>query len=151
MLIMINKFIPPLSSPPTRACSQRTRWCREPAMRWTVDHSYHHCLQFLLSWSILVVIIITRAVIAIEYFLTRWWVPLWEGRVVSLQGRESKNKMMVTMRLIATRLLFLELCSCLIVGHFSGCPTTRSTHQPSWRRDRRRSKIQQLCFRPICR
>ena len=36
MLIMINlikKFIPPLSSPPTRACSQRTRWCREPAMR----------------------------------------------------------------------------------------------------------------------
>ena len=103
-----------LSSPPTRACSQLTRWCREPAMRWTVDHSYHHCLQFLLSLSILVMIIITRAVIAIEYFPTRWWVPSWEGRVVSLQGGESKNKMMVTMRLIVTRLLFLELWSCLI-------------------------------------
>ena len=32
------------------------------------------------------------------------------------------------------------------LGHLSGCPTTRSTHQPSWRRDRRRSKISTALF-----
>ena len=50
---------------------------------------------FYIDKYLLVMIIITLAVIAIEYFPTRWWVPLWEGRVVSLQGGETKNKMRV--------------------------------------------------------
>ena len=65
--------------------------------------------------------------------------PLWEGRVVSLQGRESKNRMMVTMKLIVTWLLFLELWSCLITRSLFRLPNY-ALHAPTELKARQKKK-----------
>ena len=56
-----------------------------------------------------------------------------------MQGREFKNKMMVTMRLIVTRLLFLELWSCLITRSLFRLPNY-ALHAPTELKARQKKK-----------